>query len=109
MNKKLLISLAIVGGILLLSNISYASSYDELKLALEAYLQDPSLDFLGREYDRILFEQINNAETLDGELLAKLNFMFDDLLTMPLQLKCMKKIFIKKLYFKNLMQLHMEV
>lgn len=92
MNKKVLVGLGIVSGILLIGGVTYA---DDLKEALELYLQDPSLDWLGRNYDKILFENIQKVSTgnlNDAEFFAKLKFIIEDIKTMPLQLKCMKKI-----------------
>lgn len=93
MKKKVLVSLGIVGGLLLISGgMVYAESLEE---ALKAYLADPSFDWLGRNFDKILFEQITNVSTgnfNDAELMAKLKFIFEDIKTMPLQLKCIKKI-----------------
>lgn len=73
-NKKILLSVGVIGGILFLTQTGYA---EELKEALEAYLKDPSWDWLGRKYDKILFEKLTTWE---------------DIKTMPLQAKCMWKI-----------------
>lgn len=75
----MLISLAVVSAIILLGGISYA---EELEEVLKAYLNDPSLDFLGRNYDKILFKE--NLSTME------------DIKTMPLQAKCVFKIATQK-------------
>lgn len=73
MRKKILILVIII--LIISSGIVYA---DELEEVLKAYLSDPSLDFLGRGYDKILFK-----ENLT---------LIEDIKTMPLQLKCIYKI-----------------
>lgn len=98
MRKKLLVSFGIVGGLLLLvgGGIVYAEGLEE---ALKAYLADPSLDWLGRGYDKILFEDIKSVSTgnlNDAEFFAKLKFVVEDIKTMPLQFRCMGKIITQK-------------
>lgn len=95
MNKKLLISLGVVAGIIFIGEISYA---EELTEALTLYLEDASLDFLGCDFEKILFEnQSRNGMYLDDkEFIAKLKFIADDIKTMPLQLKAYHKIFTNK-------------
>lgn len=79
MKKKILISLCVVVAIVLASGVASA---EELEEALKSYLQDPSLDFLGRGYDKILFKD-------------NLTLM-EDIKTMPLQFKSMYKIITQK-------------
>ena len=79
MKKKVLISLGLIGALVLASSLASAEGLEE---ALELYLRDPSLDFLGRGFDKILFKE-------------KLSMM-DDFKTMPLQLKSMYKIITQK-------------
>lgn len=90
MNKKLVVSMLIIGGILFLGGISYA---DELKESLELYLQDPSMDFLGHEFEKILFEKIKNG---DNYFIEELTFILDDIKTMPLQIKAYYNILTQK-------------
>lgn len=90
MNKKLVVSILIIGGILFLGGISYA---DELKKSLELYLQDPSMDFLGHEFEKILFEKIKNG---DNHFIEELTFILEDIKTMPLQIKAYYNILTQK-------------
>lgn len=97
MNKKLLVSIGIFSGLLLLSEVTFA---DELRESLELYLADPSLDFLGHEFEKILFDESQQAfkgmELNDAEFIAKLKFIIDDIKTMPLQAQAYYKIFTNK-------------
>ncbi len=79
MKKKMLVSLGIVSIIILSGGIAYA---EELEETLKVYLTDPSLDWLGRGYDKILFNE-------------KLGII-DDVKTMPLQAKCIYKMATQK-------------
>lgn len=78
MNKKLLVSILIISVILFLGGISHA---EELSESLKEYLANPSFDFLGHKYEKILFE--NNPTIID------------DIKTMSLQLKCTRKIIVE--------------
>ena len=93
MKKKTIASLCVIGGLLFISSITFAN---ELKEVLELYLQDPSFDLCGREFDKILFNKINSVseakEFADTEFIAKLKFIVDDIKTIPLQAKCLNKI-----------------
>lgn len=93
MSKKLLVSLGVVGGLALLTGgMAHAESLEE---ALKAYLANPKFDFLGHEFERILFENIQKVSTgdlNDAEIIEKLKFMIEDIKTLPLQLKCLDKI-----------------
>lgn len=98
MNKKLLLSLGIgITTFLLLDGISFA---DDLKQELLKYLESDKLDLLGREFDRILFQNIKEHQMApylnDAEFKAKLKFVLDDLRTLPLQAKCIWKILNQK-------------
>lgn len=97
MNKKVLIGLSVVGIALFASGGTYAEGLDE---ALKAYLADPSLDFLGHEFEKILFEESQHAfkgmELNDAEFLAKIKFIVEDIKTMPLQAQAYYKIFTNK-------------
>ncbi|NLY46815.1 MAG: hypothetical protein GX053_12640 [Tissierella sp.] len=90
MKKKILISVGVVGGLLLLSNISYA---DELTEVIEAYIQNPKLDFLGRNYDKLFFEAL---EGTNPTVLDKIKAVPDDFRTMIPQAKAMWKMFHQK-------------
>jgi len=93
-DRKILIGLGIAGGLLLIGGIAYAEGLEE---ELLRYLNSDSFDLFGRKYDKILFESIRKASTKakysDEEIIAKLKFMIEDIKTLPLQAKCMAKIF----------------
>lgn len=96
-NKKIIISLSLAGGLLLVSNIAHA---EELKETLEAYLRLDKLDLLGIEYERILFDQILKVSTkgkqTDIEIIEKIKFITEDVKTIPIQAKCIHKIITQK-------------
>lgn len=92
MKKKTIAGLCVISGLLFISSVTFA---DELKEALELYLQDPSFDLCGREFDKILFDSINSVLVngyTDAEIIAKLKAIPDDFKTLPLQIKCTDKI-----------------
>lgn len=94
MNKKLLLTLGTaITTFLLLDEVSFA---DELKQELIKYLNSDKVDFLGKEFETILFKNIREVQTPpflnDAELKAKLRFIIEDLKTLPLQAKCLVKI-----------------
>lgn len=91
LNKKVLVGIGIAGGILLLGGFTYA---EELKESLELYLQDPSLDFLGHEFEKLLFEGIKNGDS--HFVIEELKFVLQDIKTMPQQAKAMWKIIHQK-------------
>ena len=97
MNRRILVGLGVVGIALFVSGGVYA---DGLKESLELYLTDPSLDFFGHVFEKILFEESHHAfkgmEFNDAEFLAKLQFIIDDIKTMPLQAQAYYKIFTNK-------------
>ena len=97
MNKKLVLGIGVIAGICLLGEVAHA---EELKEALTLYLEDSSLDFLGHDFEKILFNEIQNSRNGmyldDNEFIAKLKFVVDDIKTMPLQLKAYHKIFTNK-------------
>ena len=86
MKKKYIFCASLVGVIVLFGGVVHAS---DLKDELMLYLQDPSLDFLGHEFEDILFKRIQNG---DNHFLEELKFILDDIKTMPLQVKAMYKI-----------------
>lgn len=93
-NKNVLMGLGIAGGILLVGGIAHAEGLEE---ELIKYLNSDSFDLFGRKFDEILFRSIREASTKakysDEEIIAKLKFMIEDIKTLPLQAKCMAKIF----------------
>ena len=87
MKKKYIICVGLIGVIIFTSGIVYAT---DLREELFTYLKDPSLDFLGHEFEKILFNKIQSG---DNYLLGELKFVLDDIRTLPLQVKAMYKIF----------------
>lgn len=86
-NKKMLISLGFACGLLLIGKIAHA---EELGEAIEAYVNNHSVDFLGRDYDKILFESLKNG---DGNFfINELKFTLQDIKTLPQQAKAYFKI-----------------
>jgi len=96
-NKKFLIGLVIAGSIILTSNVIHAEGLEE---ELIKYLNDDSIDLLGRKFEEILFQNTKEAhipmKLSDDELKAKLKFMLEDIKTLPLQAKCLWKIINQK-------------
>ena len=87
MKKKYIICVGLIGAIIFTSGIAYAT---DLREELTSYLKDPSLDFLGHEFEKILFNKIQNG---DNNFLEELKFVLEDIRTIPLQAKAMYKIF----------------
>jgi len=96
-DRKILIGLGIAGGLLLIGGIAYAEGLEE---ELIKYLNDDSIDLLGRKFEEILFQNTKEAhipmKLSDDELKAKLKFMLEDIKTLPLQAKCLWKIINQK-------------
>lgn len=92
-SKKLVIGLGVGAGIVLLSQTGCA---DNLQDALEAYYNNYTPDFMGREYDRVLFKNIIDSsikgKQTDAEIISKLKFIIEDIKTLPIQTKCLFKI-----------------
>lgn len=62
-NKKVLFGAGVIVSILLVSKMSIAT---DLQMQLESYYNNYSTDFLGRKFEKILFENI-----LDASIKAK--------------------------------------
>ncbi|OLS02865.1 hypothetical protein [Tissierella creatinophila] len=91
MKKKMLVNLIIIAGIsVIYGGITYA---DALKDGLEMYLQDPKLDFLGRNYDKMFFELLEGE---DPTIIDKIKAIPNDFITIPLQAKCNWKMATQK-------------
>lgn len=93
-NKKVLFGAGVIVSILLVSKMSIAT---DLQMQLENYYSNYSTDFLGRKFEKILFENILDAsikaKQTDAEIIEKLKFILDDIKTLPIQTKCLFKIF----------------
>ena len=80
-NKKMLLSGGILLGLTLLCKTSYAETLAE---TLENYYNNYQFDFMGRTFDKILFQGILDSSVkgkqTDAELIAKLKFIIEDIL-----------------------------
>lgn len=92
-SKNIITGALIFGAMILISKTAYA---DDIEKAINAYLKDPSFDFLGHKYEKILFDNIIKTSEKGwskNEVLSKLQFIKTDIKTIPLQTKCSFKIF----------------
>lgn len=87
MKKKVLVGLGVIIGLVFIGRgITHAESLEE---ALKAYLQDPKLDFLGMNYDKMFFKLLEGE---DPTILDKIKAIPQDIKTIPLQIKASWKV-----------------
>ena len=81
-NKKIfLITLSITT--LAITNLVFA---EEIKESLELYLELNDFDFMGKEFEEVLFNVLENISQ------NELQVLWNDIKTMPIQLKCIDKV-----------------
>lgn len=91
-NKKILINSMIIVGLLFITKSIFAEGTDE---AIRAYLADDMFDLLGHDYEKILFNGINNIPNSNymEKFIKKVKFIPTDIKTFPLQAKATFKVF----------------